>query len=361
MGFISIATLLIRRTSALILDESSGKLGAVLTLLTPFPVYYSYGVSAEPMAYIGIAVACYGFVRWQISKQTSIIGGMALTSFGLILFLLARPNGILLLGIGLVASVVMLTRVEARRFAFRTFGAIAVAGIISFGTVLLATWLSGGAQSNLFSHVLFHGRFQYRTEPLDWRFWDNATRQGSVDYELFSKEESFLKTRSAIENKPLLQLKKEWAIEDFVDHPEVTMQQFGIRMLTMHVWLINSKSAASFRIGSIPGWIPYLLLHVVANGFYLLILLCALLFLVTNRSGLVCNWIVWGPHLSLLIFHGLTYAEPRYLFPSLPGLTIMASVGLILYLRTLVHKFPFIGGLPIFSKLIGTQIQSYGS
>jgi hypothetical protein len=57
-----------------------------------------------------------------------------------------------------------------------------------------------------------------------------------------------------------------------------------------------------------------------------------------HRADFASYWILWAPHFALLIFHALIYAEPRYLFPSLPGLTIMASIGWL----AVSQKAPFL-------------------
>ena len=51
------------------------------------------------------------------------------------------------------------------------------------------------------------------------------------------------------------------------------------------------------------------------------------LFLVKEKK-LIKYWVFWGITLSLLVFHGLTYMEPRYIFPSKVALYLMSAAGL---------------------------------
>ncbi|MGA2719899.1 MAG: hypothetical protein ABSF78_13125, partial [Candidatus Acidiferrales bacterium] len=48
-------------------------------------------------------------------------------------------------------------------------------------------------------------------------------------------------------------------------------------------------------------------------------------FLVHERGLFASYWPLWGPWLALLLFHSLTYAEPRYMLPAQPGLAVMAA------------------------------------
>jgi hypothetical protein len=69
--------------------------------------------------------------------------------------------------------------------------------------------------------------------------------------------------------------------------------------------------------------------HLAVNAFTILLLVGSLLFLFDRRDYLLGYWVLWGPWLALTVFHVLTYAEARYLFPSRPGLVLMASAALV--------------------------------
>ena len=46
------------------------------------------------------------------------------------------------------------------------------------------------------------------------------------------------------------------------------------------------------------------------------------------EKKLINYWLFWGVIVALLIFHGLTYMEPRYMFPARVALYIMSAAGL---------------------------------
>jgi hypothetical protein len=82
-------------------------------------------------------------------------------------------------------------------------------------------------------------------------------------------------------------LKREWATDDFMAHPEITLRQAAVRMLTSHLLLVNSRSASAFQVAFIPGIVVYLLFHVAVNAIYLLILLGSVAFLWMHRGTIV--------------------------------------------------------------------------
>jgi hypothetical protein len=198
--------------------------------------------------------------------------------------------------------------------------------------------LPGSWQSGNLSHVLFHGRFQYRTEPWDWRFWDDTTRQGSADYALFQTEEARITLEHNETGIPISDLKRAWAINDAINHPALTLRMAFVRVLSLHVALVNSKTPDEFKIGPLRGRVGYFIFHIVINSAYLVILVCAIFFVYKRRAVIASYWVLWAPWAALLIFHSLTYAEPRYMFPSQPGLLSMAAVTLVPGLNVLTDR-----------------------
>ncbi len=325
--WICFSVLLIRRAAAILSGWWGGWFAAIISLFIPLIIYYSYGVNAEPVAFIASAIACYAWAKLAFSddKTNSTAKALFLMCFGLTLVILARPNAILILPIGLLASIVMfLGKTDVER-AKLTFMAVVITGIASVSCLQIVSIASSGGQQDNLYHVIFHGRFQYRTEVWDWRFWDNETRAGSADYELFTQENAILSERSRQEGFSLLQLKKEWAVQDALDHPFITIQQAAVRSLTLHLFLVNSKPPAAFRVAFIPGNVIFILFHIVLNLAYLVVLVSSLYFVFANWRRLFSYWMLWGLHPALLIFHALTYAEPRYMIPALPGLIIMTG------------------------------------
>ena len=326
-----LAVLLIRRAAALIGGSTTGKLASILVVLCPFPVYYAFGILAETPAYFAAALACYGWARF-FDRQTDIRGFLYL-NLGLLLLILARPNAFIVLMIGIFAAGRLLLRSETRKMAVSTFAAIFLTGAFCLSGLLLPSWLSHGGQQASLGHVLFHGRFQYRTEPWDWRFWDKKHRVGSADYEMYRQEEMILEERAEHENVSPQQLEYDWARQDFLDNPHITLQQAAVRSLSLNIWTVGSKSPESLRIGFIPGVVVYGLIEVMANLAFFITFASSVLFIFLRRDLFFSFWVLWGVYLSLLMFHIVVYAEARYLFPSLPGLSIMGSIGLITILN----------------------------
>lgn len=80
-------------------------------------------------------------------------------------------------------------------------------------------------------------------------------------------------------------------------------------------------------MGPFKGAFGYWMFMFIINCVNLIILAGALIF-VFKEKELIRYWIFWGIVLSLLIFHGLTYMEPRYIFPSRVALYLMSAAGL---------------------------------
>jgi hypothetical protein len=132
-----------------------------------------------------------------------------------------------------------------------------------------------------------------------------------------------------------LKLKKEWLYKDALDNPILVLKQAAIRSLTLNLFVVNSKPPEAFRLSVIPGKVIYLLFHVAVNSVYLLILLASAYFLFSQRRRIASYWTLWSTYVALLIFAALTYSEPRYLVPSLPGLAVMAGISLAPIVRKL--------------------------
>jgi hypothetical protein len=71
VALMCLSVLLIRRAAAYSGDQLSGKVAAGIVLLTPFSVYYSYGIYAEPLAYLGVSLAAFGWAKWRFLSSDS--------------------------------------------------------------------------------------------------------------------------------------------------------------------------------------------------------------------------------------------------------------------------------------------------
>jgi hypothetical protein len=71
----------------------------------------------------------------------------------------------------------------------------------------------------------------------------------------------------------------------------------------------------------------YWLVILLINCVNLLLIFGAFVFLFKEKN-LINYWLFWAVIVALLIFHGLTYMEPRYMFPARVALYIMSAAGL---------------------------------
>ncbi len=350
-----VSVLLVRRAGNSMAGPSAGKWAAALTVLSPFGVYYSYGISAEPPAYLGSVLFAYGWAQWralETSEPRPMQRRAAWVSWiGLCLLLLSRPNAVLLMVVAALAAWKLWKAgwKGSRREATFTAGGILVAGVVLTVAMLIVGLLLGGWQEGNLSHVILQGRFQYRTEPWDWRFWARAQRQGSQDHLAWSIEQKRLKKIATDTGQSLPDLEWRWIRDDVVTHPGLTLQMVGVRVLALNVALVGSRRPEAFRVGPVSGRLIYWLFHAAVNAVNLGILAGAIAFLIKRRGDLASYWPLWGPWLALFVFHAITYAEPRYLFPGRPGLTLMAAAAIepaLRHLRQRKIESAFLGSFP---------------
>lgn len=349
--WMAISILIIRRAGELLGGPLIGKLAASLTLLSPFGVYYSYGILAEPPAYIGVVFFIYGFARWQSGDSSSSLFSdkNRLIWLGLSLFILSRPNAILILGLALIAAIaIRLSKSPGgRKEAKFIFANIVLASLIVIASFTIVTALPGSWQSGNLAHVVFQGRFQYRAEPWDWREWSKANRQGSLDHAAWVNELNEIKRLSDETGVPVSTLQREWVLRDVKEHPVLTIRTAAIRLLSLHIAVVNSQNPEAFKLGPLSGRITYAAFHILVNSVTFLILLASACFLFAERRRLAHYWPLWAPWVALLTFHSFTYAEPRYMFPCYPGLVIMAALGLAPLLARMKRNIPTLGSAPI--------------
>jgi hypothetical protein len=351
-GWMGVCLLLIRRCGEILGGHLVGLGAALLTLLSPFSVYYSYGVLAEPSAYVGAAVMMYGFLRWKNHPRSwsHSIGEYCLLSLGLFWFVLSRPNTVILLAIAIAAAVALIrTGMSAARLEgkFVLASALTSAAMIALITLFLLG-RSGGADQNPQNqnlvNVVMQGRFQFRSILWDFRIW--PTIPDNPDVIAFQQKQDDLQRASVREGVPLSRLQWRWIAEDVVHNPGITLRASAIRLLCLHLALVHSLKAEKFRFAFLKGRSAYALFHVAVNAGTILILIGAVWFALRERRGFLNYWVLWGPWFALTVFHMATYAEARYLFPARPGLVVMASVLLVPQLQRLFseHKRRRAGG-----------------
>lgn len=323
-----VSIFLIRASVQRLAGEFAANTAVVLALSTPFWAYYSFGINGEGPAFFGVALFLYGWARWRGADRWRT-GDLALMWAGLALFILTKPSALGLVAIAAVCGLVLWFR-KQRKEALLALSCGLILTLTSAGSSILLKHFERPdyrpAQLLYFRWTAFFGSWQMRSQPWDWRFWDDTTRAGSADYADFvntlaSLREAALRTRYSV-----FDLEWNWVVNDFRQHPLMRVRMALVRALSMQVNVINSLSISRFHLGPLRGWAPYLLVHAAINLCSFFILGASVVFVIRYRRGIFSDWLLWGPWVALLAFHSVFYAEARFLFPAQPGLLVMASI-----------------------------------
>ena len=328
---VTISLLLIFRIGAGFFSKEVGLLSVLLFFIFPIHLYYSLGILAEVPAFFSMALALYG---WSIAfSEPDKKRGWMLLTVGMWFLILNRPNAILLLGILFLVigysffKNKLFYAIYGKKLVFTFFGVL----ILGVGALQLAKRIngnqSGGSQESYFYYVAHIGRFQFRDEPTDFRFWESDNRPDSKDYQNWIRNGKELDAVISKTNRSYNAVYREFLITDMIDHPFLTTRQFLIRCFYGHINIISKVQPAQFSLGPINGAFGFWSFLLVINSINLIVLAGVILFLFQEKN-LIQYWIFWGISLALIIFHGLTYMEPRYMFPSKVALYIMSSAGL---------------------------------
>ena len=327
----TISLLLIFRIGYSFFSKEVGLLAVLLFFIFPIHCYYSLGILAEIPAFFSLTLAIYG---WSlVNKDPDKKRGWFLLNFGIWLLIMNRPNAMLLLVLLFLVIVFSFFRNKIffnnygkkLIFTFLTLSLLCIGGLqlAKFSTINK----SGENQESLFYFVAHQGRFQFREEPLDLRFWDNTNRSESKDYQNWVKSRQDLSKEITQTNRSFNVVYREFLEKDIVSHPFWTTRQFFIKCLYGNLNIISKVPPNKFVLGPFRGTIGYWSFLLILNSINLVILGGVALFLIHEKS-LINYWMFWGITVSLLVFHGLTYMEPRYIFPSKVALYLMSAAGL---------------------------------
>ena len=341
---VTISLLLIFRIANSLFSKEVGLLAILLFFIFPIHCYYSLGILAEVPAFFSLSVALYGWSIVFLNPNQK--KGWILLALGMWFLIMNRPNTMLILGLGFLILGYSLFKskeffiIYGKKLAL-TFCAV---GLMGFGILQLAKIItgtkSGENQAGLFYFVAHIGRFQFREEPTDFRFWDNDNRADSKDYQNWGKSGGELASIMDKTHRSSNEVYKEFLINDALEHPFLFTRQFFVKCFYGHVYFINSVQPKDFHIGPIRGITAYWLFMLLINTVNLLLIFGAFIFLFKEKN-LINYWLFWGIIVSLLIFHGLTYMEPRYMFPSRVALYLMSAAGLY-QLKWIQQKVNFI-------------------
>jgi hypothetical protein len=337
--------------------DSSFYVSTILAfVLVPVTFYYAQSVTAEPLAFLMVTLFLYSLITFfETSNAWLKWLSFILHIFSIIGFVMARPNGILIIPVELLFIFILIRLDNNRRFnyyilvgaliiSFFTFFLITNQLISNQGRNKLVNTLEKSSQNSYFYHVALHGRFQFRNEPLDWRFWDNSTRIGSLDYANYVVITDSLNNAAFDTNDNTLV--KRWIIKDIIANKFIFIRQVLVRFVVGNLLIVNSKSVNKFKGGSFHCKFVYYFIHIVLNIFNLFFLISLFIFFMrffTNRKYLL---ILLSPYISLIIFHSLIYMEQRYLFPARPifilSFIIISNSFFINYLK---KRFPIFTSL----------------
>jgi hypothetical protein len=324
--WVSIALVLVRRAGEFLGGKLVGWLALAFILAPPFIVYYSFGILSEPPAFIGAVLFGYGWARWRQTHERPVFSpSWWLTWSGLALLLLCRPNTLLILGVALLCGLVASRSKSTENRQFGLFVATGVAVPVAFClcAFLLIRTLGGGWQEGNLAQVVLQGRFQFRSEPWDWRFWQASERVESRDYAAYADVRDRLR-RETGSQAALSKRTWEWIHADVLSHPLLSARMVGIRMLAQNVAWANSRK--DYSLNAKRQSLRSLAFHLLLNSIYIAVLLLALVFVFKEPGSPLGTWPLWSPWLALFIFHSLTYVEPRYLLPGRPGIAVLAAL-----------------------------------
>lgn len=352
---VTISLLLIFRIGSNLFSKEVGLLAVLLFFVFPIHCYYSLGILAEVPAFFSLSLALYG---WSIALlNPNKKSGWILLALGLWFLILNRPNSMLILGLGFLVIAYSFFKnkdffkIYARKLIVVFFGV----GLLCFGVLQTAKAVTAPKtkidQSTLFYYVAHEGRFQFREEPTDLRYWESDVRPDSQDYQNWLKSSRDLSQEMDRTRKSYQEVYRQFLINDALEHPFLFARQFFVKCFYGHVYIINSVKPSDFHLGPIHGTIAYWFVILVINFINIMLLIGAFIFLFKQKN-LISYWPFWGVILALLAFHGSTYMEPRYMFPSRVALYIMSAAGLyqIKWLQAKVNfiaKFVFLNKKPV--------------
>lgn len=283
----------------------------LLLFAIPLHLYYSFGVLAEPLAFSGICIFLAGSIPLVKSEKFKIINVLFIV-MGLIMFLTARPNGVLVFVLFPLFLLILLYIFKVPLLKMKGF----ILGFILalFGIILLSFTVKSlpgnqkqELQENYLLFVMHHGRFQYRTEYFDWRFWDSDTRMDSKDYQNWIKSVVELGKKADQEGRTLNNIYAEWLIKDAQKNPGNIVIQAIIRLFSGNYLQVNSVEVGKQSLLGLAFFLVNLL-NILIN---MLAVFGFIQLFKKNRQWLF----IIVPVIALLAFHMFIYMEQRYLYP----------------------------------------------
>ena len=319
--FMILAVLLVKRIGSQLFGPKAGIFAGVLMLLFPVHIYYAMGINGESMVYISFILLLYGGIKWTNEGEQALKSrGWWYFLLGSISLILARLNFVVVVPLLILF---LLARVKVKNPGYLRRGLLIYCFfIVVFAVALRITLdhLPGNKghhyHDNYSAYVLHLGRFQFREEPWDWRFWQSELRSGSQDYIQWMENEKTLNEKIEAEGRLYSKVYHEWVIDDYISYPLMTLKQFLVKAIYGNIFIVNSLQPDNFNIGPIKGKTGYFVFHAIVNVVNLFIIIGFLGFIWTRKNVLLNTyWLILILFLSFIGFYAMTYMEPRYMFP----------------------------------------------
>jgi 4-amino-4-deoxy-L-arabinose transferase-like glycosyltransferase len=328
---VTLSLLMIFKSATNLFSKEVGLFSVLLMVVFPIHCYYALSIIGETAAFFSFCLAIYGWSKVQQNSDRKL--AWILMIFGISFMILNRPNTLLILPIGFLFLGYFYFK---RKDFFSKYGkkivfSLLMSGVIGFASLETAKAITGTkfghTQQGALNYVLLQGRYQFRNEPTDFRFWDNKNRADSKDYQDWKKKFGELENEIKSTNKSYDEAYKGFIIPDYFENPFLSVRQFVVKCFYGQMYFINSITPDNFKLASIKGPIAYWALILLINSINLLVVIGVFIFLFTSKNR-DDYWLFWSIIISLLLFHGLTYMEPRYMFPAKPAFFILGAAGL---------------------------------
>lgn len=326
-----LATLLLIRRAATRLGVAARGLWAVAPfLLYPLAFYYCYAIHAEIAGFVASSFVVWAWLatcRDQGESVPAVAAGLFVLA-SMALFLTRPSVGLapviaLLLAVGVIRSggpQARDGRILIGLLCLALLGVLATAALVKN---LPAHERSLLGQERAIARTLLAGRFQFRADLRDWRYFGSREPDSPdlVGWEEVRRNFGFAPGSGPPRSKELLR----WVRRDYLSQPLLVLRQTLFKLVFIHMQRLNSLTHSSVQGRPILA-VLYWLLHIGLWCALAAVVVGNVVWLARRRlPELLRTWPLWGIWLSLALVHAMTYAEPKYLFPALPGIFLLTA------------------------------------
>lgn len=291
----------------------------IIALLSLFPIhiYYSYGVLAEPAAFLIVALLVYFWVKIVYykafsSKNLFILALLTVALIGV------RPNLLpfSILFILLIAFVDI--NLKSKIIYIST---LLCCAFLLFSAEKAINNTDGEFKKKIFRQQILWSRFELRDEPFNWLPQHGQDEFASDDYLNNLKKRAELDSIIETNNFDPTSYYLKYVLTDIVENPALTLRQYSLKFFQAQSFVITplmkSKKSSIIKFG----------IHIFINSINLTLILSSIIgiYLLYKSNQLVLLMpllLLWGwSILYILIFH----SEQRYMFPSRPVLIFLSA------------------------------------